>query len=283
MPPASVPGAQRERALAKLLPQNGLLAALSEDSRARLLPHLALADLPAGQQLGDPGGRLARAFFPLAGVIALVDDAGQLVSMAGNEGVVGLPRFISEAALARPVVQCAGYGLALGREQLLEEWGLGGSFMRLLTHFSRATAVQAAELAKCRVVHEVEQQLCSLLLMSLDRLPGDEVVLSQDAAARLLGAAPQQVAAVVECLCLAGAASWRRPGVFAVRHHPALRSRSCGCAALPADDCLPRARTTAPQGTAVPGRTPVAEPATRPSQRQAFGARAGTGTERPSS
>jgi hypothetical protein len=262
MPLASVPGAQRERALAKLLPQNGILAELSEDSRARLLPHFALADLPAGQQLGDPGGRHARAFFPLTGVVTLIDDSGRLVSMAGNEGVVGLPRFISEAALARPVVQCAGYALALGREPLLEEWALGGSFMRLLSQFSRTTAVQADAVASCRVQHELQQRLCTLLSMSLDRHFGEEVVLSQEAAARLLGAAGPQVEAAVEGLCMAGAASWRRPGVFAVRQHPALRSRACGCAVLPADASQSGA-WSAPPRTASTGRAAVAESAAR--------------------
>jgi hypothetical protein len=136
--------------------------------------------------------------------------------------------------------------------------------------------------ASCRVLHEVQQRLCTLLTMSLERQSGDEVVLSQDAAARLLGAAPSQVEATVESLCAAGAATWRRPGVFAVRQHPALRSRSCGCAVLPADDGQSRARTV-PQHAASAGRAPIVEAAARPPRRQGVGARARTGLERPRS
>ena len=233
MPLSLIPGALRERALAKLLPQNALLAALPEDVQARLLPHLGLVDLPAGHQLGESAGRFARAFFPVAGVVSLmqVTDAGneRLAAVAGSEGAAGLPRFMSEASLTRAVVQCAGYGLALGREQLLEEWSRGGMFMRLLMRYSRAVTSQALVLENCRSTHSVEQQLCSLLLLLLDRLPGQELLLAQDDGAHLLGANPEQIGQAVEQLRRAGIASWRRPGVFAVHDRNALRALACVC------------------------------------------------------
>lgn len=233
MPFVPLPGALRERALAKLLPQNGVLAALPEDVRARLLPHLALADLPAGQQLGQPSGNFARAYFPVAGVVTLVQgapDGGERVSaLVGSEGVVGLPKFMSDASVTRVAVQSAGYGLALGRDQLLEEWARGGTFMRLLMRYSRALAAQKVILNACRSLHSLEQQLGSLLLMSLDRLSGQDVVLNQDHVAPLFGSTGQQLAAAVDRLREAGAASWRRPGVFAVRDCAALRTLACAC------------------------------------------------------
>ena len=215
MPFVPLPGATRERALAKLLPQNGVLAALPEDVRARLLPHLALADLPAGQQLGQPSGNFARAYFPVAGVVALVQgspDGGERVSaLVGSEGVVGLPKFMSDASVTRVVVQSAGYGLALGREQLLEEWARGGTFMRLLMRYNRALAAQKVVLNACRGLHSLDQQLGTLLLMCLDRLSGQEAVLPQDSVARLLGASPQELGAAVDRRRAAGVASWRPP------------------------------------------------------------------------
>jgi hypothetical protein len=199
---------------------------------------------------------------------------------------VGLPRFISEAALMRPVVQCAGYGLALGREQLLQEWSLGGAFMRLLMRFSRAVALQTIDLAGCRAAgHPLQQRLCSLLAMSLDRLPGNELVLSQDAAAQLLGTAPQQVAAAVDCLRDAGAAAWLRPGVFAVHQHASLRLLSCSCAGQAVRKPRQQARTAALTRDAVRSPVPEADVSPRPARREVAAAStsagAAVGVERP--
>ena len=233
MPLVPLSGALRERALAKLLPQNGVLAALPDDVRARLLPHLALVDLPAGQQLGQPSGNFARAYFPVAGVVALIQGvagAGERVSaMVGSEGVVGLPKFMSDPSVVRVTVQSVGYGLALGRDQLLEEWARGGTFMRLLMRYNRALAAQKVVLNACRGLHSLEQQLGTLLLMSLDRLAGQEVVLPQAGAAQLLGVSVQELGAAVDRLCEVGAASWRGPGAFAVHDGAALRTVACTC------------------------------------------------------
>lgn len=224
----------RERALAKLLPQNGVLAALPDEARSRLLPHLGLVDLPVGHQLGDSGGRFARAFFPVAGVASLTpsdaaEDAG-LAALVGSEGVVGLPAFLGHAARVGAVVQCAGYGLALGREQLLEEWARGGSFMRVLMRYSRAVAAQMSLVRACQGVHSLEQQLGSILLMCSDRLHGQEPILEQDAAARLLRVDPKRLGAAVDKLRDAGLAAWRGPGLLAAQERAALRTSGCGCA-----------------------------------------------------
>jgi hypothetical protein len=234
MPSVTVTGAQRERALAKLLPHNRLLAALPGDVHERLLPHLALADLPAGHQLGQPDGGFARAYFPITGVVALMQSTGdgeRIGALVGHEGAVGLPRFMSDAGVTRFVVQSAGYGLALGREQLLEEWGRGDSLMRVLTRYSRALAAQKVALTACRGHHSLDQQLAALLMMSLQRLPGQEVVLTQDATARLLGVTPYQLAGAVERLRDGGAATWRGEGMLAADDHAALGSFACGCPA----------------------------------------------------
>lgn len=246
-------GAQRERALAKLLPQNGLLASLPGEVHERLLPHLALADLPAGHQLGQPDGGFARAYFPITGVVSLMQSTGEgerIAALVGHEGVVGLPRFMSDAGVTRFTVQSPGYALAIGRDQLLEEWGRGGSFMRALMRYGRALAAQKVALTACRGHHSLDQQLAALLVMSLQRLPGQEVVLAQDATARLLGVTPYQLASAVERLRDAGAASWRRDGVLAAGDHAALGAFACGCPARIASEyrrLLPHAAPAATQ------------------------------------
>jgi CRP-like cAMP-binding protein len=248
MPLVRSPGGFRERALAKLLPQNGLLAVLPEDVRERLLPQLALTDLPAGQQLGQADGTFARAYFPVQGVVALVEWApggGERIrALVGREGVVGVPDFIGEAGVTRVVVQAAGYGLALGSEALLEEWSRGGEFMRALLQYKHALAVQDRVLASCRGVHTLEQRLASLLALCAERDPGQEVVLAQEPTASLLGAAPAAVAAAVDRLSASGAARWLRPGLFAVHDTAPLHSLACRCGSwigfgrgdVPADD-----------------------------------------------
>jgi CRP-like cAMP-binding protein len=249
MPFVPLPGGLRERALAKLLPQNGLLAVLPVDVRERLLPHLALADLPAGQQLGQADGSFARAYFPVQGLVSLVqptiDGGERIAALVGHEGAVGLPRFMRDADVKRVLVQAGGYALVLGREPLLEEWGRGGAFMRVLLRYRDAVAAQRAVLGACRAQHPLDQQLASLLAMCADRAPTQDIVLSQQSAAQLLGVGPQAIGAAVERLRAAGAASWRRPGLFTSADDAALRAYACRCGSrlaaeyehlLPVDD-----------------------------------------------
>ena len=265
MPPVPVAGALRERALAKLLPHNGLLAALGEDVHERLLPHLALADLPAGHQLGQQDGGFARAYFPLAGVVSLIQSAPgggeRIAALVGHEGVVGLPRFMSDAAVTRIVVQCAGYGLALGREPLMQEWDRGGSFMRALSRYGRAVAAQKVALDACRRHHSLDQQLAGMLILALQRLPGQELVLPQESAARLLGVTGYQLAAVVERLREAGAAAWRGEGTLAAHDQVALGRCACACHARIAGEYE---RLLSPALAPSPGPVPLASLARQP-------------------
>lgn len=280
---ASLSVAQRERALAKLLPHNAVLAMLPQEVRDRLLPHLALADLPVRHQLGDSGGRFARAFFPVAGVVSLVypaaaGEGGCVAALVGSEGLVGLPMFMGDSARTRATVQCAGYGLALGREQLLEEWARRGSFMRVLTRYGRALAAQMSLLVACRTTHSLEQQLCSLLRMCLQRLPGQDLMLREDTLARLLGANPVELIAAVDQLIERGLAAVRRQGVLTVHDNEMLQQAACGCsgringeyAHLLAPAALP-AQGAVTQGTGEPA----------PSRTWREVAMAGGGVERP--
>jgi CRP-like cAMP-binding protein len=222
-----------QRALGTLLAQSSLLAALPEEVQERLLPHLVFTKLPAGHTLAEPHRGSARALFPLAGVVSLVqempDGDSGLVAVVGNEGLLGLPLFMGgNATPTRCVVHCAGYGLALDRDRLLEEFELGGSFMRHLLRYTQALITQISQLVVCNRHHSIEQQLCRVLLMSLDRLQGEEVPLTQEFAARLLGVRREGVTEAAGRLREAGVVGCRR-GVFAVQDRRALEAHACGC------------------------------------------------------
>jgi CRP-like cAMP-binding protein len=223
----------RQRALASLLPQSRLLSALPDEVQQRLLPHLIFVELPTAHTLAEPHRGSARALFPLAGVVSLVqempDGASGQVAVVGNEGLLGLPLFMGGDAMpTRGVVHCAGYGLALDRDRLLQEFERGGDFMRHLLRYTQALITQISQLVVCNRHHSIEQQLCRMLLMSLDRLQGEEVPLTQEFAARLLGVRREGVTEAAGRLRDAGVVRCRR-GVFAVQNRKALETHSCGC------------------------------------------------------
>ena len=233
MHPSDAPAPVRQRAIATLLAQSRLLAALPEDVQQRLLPHLVFVHLPAGHTLAEPHRGSARALFPLAGVLSLVqemsDGASGQVAVVGHEGLLGLPLFMGgDAMTTRCVVHCAGYGLALDRDRLLEEFERAGAFMRHLLRYTQALITQISQLVVCNRHHSIEQQLCRVLLMSLDRLQGQDVPLTQEFAARLLGVRREGVTEAAGRLREAGIVGCRR-GVFAVRDREALEARACGC------------------------------------------------------
>lgn len=248
----------RHRALATLLTQSGLLAGLPEDVQQRLLPHLTYVQLAPGHTLAEPHRGSARALFPLAGVVSLVqempDGAGSQVAVIGNEGLLGLPLFMGGDAMpTRGVVHCAGYGLALDRDRLLEEFEQGGAFLRHLLRYTQALITQISQLVVCNRHHSIEQQLCRMLLMSLDRLQGDEVPLTQEFAARLLGVRREGVTEAAGRLREAGVVACRR-GVFAVQDRKVLERHACGCYRVVKDEydrLLPVAAAHGPAALAV--------------------------------
>jgi CRP-like cAMP-binding protein len=223
----------RLAAPATLLAQNTLLASLPHEVQARLLAHFTLVELSAGQELGGPYSGPARALFPLAGVVSLVqqlpDGDSSQVAVVGREGLLGVSLVMGGDALpTRGVVHCAGYGLALGREHLVEEFERGGVFMRHLLRYAQALMTQISLLVLCNRHHSVEQQLCRVILMSLDRLNGHEVALTQEFVARLLGVRREGVTEASGRLREAGAVACRR-GVFVAHDRKALEARACGC------------------------------------------------------
>jgi len=229
----SIHSPRRLAAPATLLAQNTLLASLPQEVQERLLPHFTLVELRAGQELGGPDAGPARALFPLAGVVSLIqelpDGDSSQVAVVGREGLLGVSLIMGADALpTRGVVQCAGHGLALGREALVEEFERGGVFMRHLLRYTQALMTQISLLVLCNRHHSIEQQLCRVILMSLDRSTGPEVPLTQEFIARLLGVRREGVTEASGRLRDAAALTCRR-GVFVVQERKALETRACGC------------------------------------------------------
>jgi hypothetical protein len=219
--------------LASLLGRSSLSGGLPNDVLERLLPDFSLVELTAGHTLIEPHTRGARAVFPLAGVMSLTqemsDGTSAQVAVVGNEGLLGLPLFMGGGAMPmRGVVQCAGYGLILGCDPLLAEFERGGAFMRHLLRYTQALVTQISQLVVCNRYHSIEQQLCRALLMSLDRMQGHEVPLTQEFVARQLGVRREGVTEACCRLRDAGIVG-RGRGVFAVHDRGALEARSCGC------------------------------------------------------
>lgn len=260
------PAPLRHRTLATLLAQSGLLAGLPEDVQQRLLPHLTYVQLAAGHMLAEPHRGSARALFPLAGVVSLVqempDGASGQLAVVGSEGLLGLPLFMGGDAMpTRGIVHCAGFGLALDRDHLLEEFERGGPFMRHLLRYTQALITQISQLVVCNRHHSIEQQLCRVLLMSLDRLQREEVPLTQEFAARLLGVRREGVTEAAGRLREAGIVGCRR-GLFAVQDRKALERHACGCYRVVKDEydrLLPAPSLQGPPRIAVPP-VPMARP-----------------------
>jgi CRP-like cAMP-binding protein len=219
---------------------NALLAQLRGDALDRLLPHFSLVDLPAGLALAQPRARCTRAVFPVAGVLAVVqempDGTSAQVGIVGRDGMWGLPLVMGGGALPlRVTVQCAGRGVAIEAQPLMAEFECAGSLMRIVLGYAQSFYAQCSQLALCHRHHSIDQQVSRVLLMTLDRLPASEIPLTQEAIAHLLGVRREGVTEAAGRLREAGAVACRR-GLFEVRDRAALEARACGCYRMLKDD-----------------------------------------------
>src|SRR3954462_2561510 len=161
---------------------NHLLAALPGAELARLAPNLELVQMPLGDMLYGPGGQLQHAYFPTSSIISLhyVAESGASAEIAGvgNEGVVGISLFMGgDTTPSSAVVQTAGHAYRLERRLLKQEFDRAGVMQRLLLRYTQALITQMSQTAVCNRHHAVEQQLCRLLLVTLDRIPSGRLVM----------------------------------------------------------------------------------------------------------
>ena len=222
---------------AMLLPttlnQNHLLAALPAAELELLVPHLELVPMPLGQMLFEPGSQMRHAFFPTSSIVSLhyVTATGASAETAGvgNEGVVGVSLFMGgDTTSSSAVVQTAGHAWRLDRHTLKTEFNRGGALQRLLLRYTQALMTQMAQTAVCNRHHTVEQQLCRWLLLTLDRLPNRELVMTQELVASMLGVRRESVTDAAGHLQAAGYIRYRR-GHIGVLDRAGLERSVCEC------------------------------------------------------
>jgi CRP-like cAMP-binding protein len=216
--------------------QNYLLAALPTADYERLLPHLELVPLPLEWAVYEAGDAQGYVFFPTSSIVSLLyvmeDGSSAEIAVVGNEGVVGIALFMGgESTPSRAVVQSAGYGYRLRASVLKTEFGQGGDLQHLLLRYTQALITQMAQTAVCNRHHAVEQQLCRWLLLSLDRLPANELTMTQELIANMLGVRREGVTEAAGKLQARGLIHYSR-GKIVVLDRPKLEARVCECYAV---------------------------------------------------
>jgi len=216
--------------------QNHLLAVLPADERERLFPHLEFVPMPLGDVLYESGRELRHVYFPTTSIVSLlyvlIDGASAEIAVVGNEGIVGVSLFMGgETTPSRAVVQSAGHAYRLKGQLLKDEFYRGGEMQRLLLRYTQALLTQMAQTAVCNRHHSLDQQLCRWLLLSLDRLPSNELVMTQELIANMLGVRREGVTEAAGNLQRDGLVDYRR-GHITVRNRPGLEARACECYAV---------------------------------------------------
>ncbi len=216
--------------------KNHLLAALPKADRLRWLSQLEPIDMPLGQVLYESGGALSHVYFPTDAIVSLLyvmeNGASAEIAVVGNEGIVGISLFMGgESTPSRAVVQSAGLGYRLKAQTVKEEFNRAGPVMHLLLRYTQALITQMAQTAVCNRHHSLDQQLCRWLLLSLDRLSGNELVMTQELIANMLGVRREGVTEAAFRLQKLGIIQYAR-GHIRVIDRPALEQRVCECYAV---------------------------------------------------
>ena len=216
--------------------QNHLLAALPADECARLFPHLELVPMPLGDVLYEPGIQMRHVYFPTTSIVSLLyvmeDGASAEIAVVGNEGVVGVSLFMGgETTPSRAVVQSAGHAYRLKGQLLKDEFYRAGPMQRLLLRYTQALLTQMAQTAVCNRHHSLDQQFCRWLLLSLDRLASNELTMTQELIANMLGVRREGVTEAAGHVQKAGLIEYHR-GRISVLDRPGLEARSCECYAV---------------------------------------------------
>jgi CRP-like cAMP-binding protein len=216
--------------------KNHLLAALPEAEWARWQPHLEPAAMPLGKSLYESGAKLSHVYFPTTSIVSLLyvmeDGASAEIAVVGNEGLVGVSLFMGgESTTSRAVVQSAGHGFRLRSSLMMEEFNRAGPVMHLLLRYTQALITQMAQTAVCNRHHSLDQQLCRWLLLSLDRLNSNDLVMTQELIANMLGVRREGVTEAAGNLQRDGLIEYRR-GHIKVLDRAGIEQRACECYAV---------------------------------------------------
>jgi CRP-like cAMP-binding protein len=213
--------------------QNRLLAALPPATLERLLPHLDQVRLLVGDVVCESGATMTHALFPTTAIVSLQyvmeNGASAEIAGVGNEGIVGVSLFMGgDTTPARSIVQTGGFGYRLRQSALMDEFNRHDALMRLLLRYTQALITQTALTAACNRRHTLEQQLCRWLLLTLDRMSGNELIMTQELIASMLGVRREGVTEAAGRLQRAGLINYRR-GHITVLHREGLEGRACEC------------------------------------------------------
>jgi len=216
--------------------RNHLLAALPLDRWQYWLLHLEHVEMPLGQVIYEPGSTLSHVYFPTTAIISLLyvmqNGESAEIAVVGNEGVVGVSLFMGgDSTPSRAVVQSAGGAFRLTAQLIKQEFSRGGPVLHLLLRYTQALITQMVQTAACNRHHSLDQQLCRWLLLSLDRLPGTEMVLTQQLLANMMGVSLDGATAGALKLHNAGLIDYVL-GRIRVLNRKGLEKRTCECYAV---------------------------------------------------
>jgi CRP-like cAMP-binding protein len=213
--------------------KNQLLAALPPVQWSHWRKQLEIVQLPLAYVLYEPGVTMEYLYFPINAIVSLLyvmhNGASAEIAVVGNEGLVGVSIFMGGASTpSRAVVQSAGIGCRVKSEFLMQQFHQAGPVLHLLLRYTQALLTQMAQTAVCNRHHSLDQQLCRWLLLSLDRLQGDELVMTQELIANMLGVRREGVTEAAMKLQKAGLISYVR-GHITVLDRNGLELRTCEC------------------------------------------------------
>jgi CRP-like cAMP-binding protein len=216
--------------------ENHILAALPAEDYARVLPDLELVPMPLGWAVYESGGHMSYLYFPTTSLVSLLyvmeDGASAEIAITGNEGLVGISVLMGgETTPSRAVVQSAGYGYRLSANVAKREFAAGGHLQHLALRYTQALITQMAQTAVCNRHHALDKQLCRWLLLSIDRLQGDELRMTQELIANMLGVRREGVTEAASKLQADGLIKYTR-GHIKVLDRAKLEKRVCECYAV---------------------------------------------------
>jgi len=212
---------------------NSLLAALPANDIERLSVHLESVSLPLGDVIYESGAKLKNVYLPTTAIVSLLylmeNGASAEIAVVGNDGIVGIALFMGgESMTNRAVVQSAGHAYRLNGQVLKDEFRRGGALQRLLLRYTQALLTQMSQTAVCNRHHTVDQQLSRWLLLSLDRLPTNVLIMTQELIANMLGVRREGVTEAAGKLQKAGLIQYSR-GHITVLDRGGLEQQTCEC------------------------------------------------------
>jgi CRP-like cAMP-binding protein len=216
--------------------ENALLKALPEATKQRLFPQLKIIKLPLGKVIYEAGQNLENVYFPIDSIVSLLnvleDGASAEISVVGNEGLVGIAVFMGgESTINRAIVQSAGRAYKLSASILFDEFNDNQNLRELLLRYTQALMAQMAQTAICNRHHSIDQQLCRWLLLSLDRLASNNLSMTQELIANMLGVRREGVTEAAGKLQKLGVINYKR-GQITVTNRQKLETLCCECYAV---------------------------------------------------